>query len=160
MEFYPEYASIIQQAALKLAGKGKPVFPCKPNKAPYTSRSFKDATTDPARVTALYTKYRAEKIGMPTGKVSGVFVVDVDRLEALGELPKELPETLTFRTPSGGLHFYFNHVEGLTNKTGTLPDGIDIRGDGGYVIVPPSDGYTIERRAPIADGPRLAIRGP
>ena len=90
---------------------------------------------------------------MPAGKVSGVFVVDVDRLAALGELPRELPETLTIRTPSGGLHFYFNHVEGVSNKTGELPVGIDIRGDGGYVIVPPSKGYTVERRAPVADAP-------
>ena len=137
MESYPEYAPIIHQAALKLAGKGKPVFPCKPNKAPYTSRGFKDATTDPGRITALFTKHRAEKVGMATGRASDVFVLDVDRLEALGELPKELPETLTIRTPSGGLHYYFNHVEGVSNKTGKLPVGIDIRGDGGYVIVPP-----------------------
>jgi hypothetical protein len=90
---------------------------------------------------------------MPTGARSGVFVVDVDRLEALGELPRELPDTLTIRTPSGGLHFCFNHVDGITNKTGTLPDGIDIRGDGGYVIIPPSMGYTLEHRAQIADAP-------
>ena len=160
MEFYPDYVSSIHQAARKLAGKGKPVFPCKPNKAPYTSRGFNDATTDPGRVTALFTKYRAEKIGMPTGSRSDVFVFDVDPRhggwEALGTLEAEhgpLPETLTFRTPSGGLHFYFNHVEGVSNKTGKLPVGIDIRGDGGYVIVPPSKGYTVERRAPVADAP-------
>ncbi len=153
MESYPEYASIIHGAALKIAGKGKPVFPCKPNKAPHTPRGFKDATTDPARVTALWTRYGGEKIGMPTGAVSSVFTLDVDRLEALGELPGELPETLTVRTPSGGLHFYFNHVAGLTNRTGSLPSGIDVRADGGYVIVPPSEGYTVEHRAPVADAP-------
>ncbi len=141
------------RAAFYIAGKGKPVFPCKPDKAPYTPRGFKDATTDPARVTAMWTQYRGELIGMPTGEESGTFVVDVDRLEALGELPHELPETLTIRTRSGGLHYYFNHVDGLTNRTGSLPDGIDIRGDGGYVIVPPSEGYVIERRAPIAAAP-------
>ena len=157
MEFYPESHSSIHQAALKTASKGKPVFPCKPNKAPYTSRGFKDATTDPGRVTALWTKYRGAKIGMPTGSASGVFVVDVDRLEALGELPRELPETLTIRTPKGGLHYYFNHVDGLTNKTGTLPDGIDIRGDGGYVIVPPSDGYSVAQRRLIADAPEWLL---
>jgi hypothetical protein len=157
MKSYPESVSIIHRAALKIAGKGKPVFPCKPDKSPYTSRGFKDATTDPGRVAALWTRYRGEKIGMPTGSRSGVFIVDVDRLEALGELPpevqQELRETLTIRTPSGGLHFYFNHIPGLTNRTGTLPAGIDARGEGGYVIVPPSPGYTVERRAPIADAP-------
>ena len=143
--------------ALRIAGKGKPVFPCKPNKAPYTPRGLDDASTDRARVTALWTQYRGEKIGMPTGSRSDVFVVDVDRLEALGELPQELPETLTIRTPSGGLHFYFNHVEGITNKRGALPRGIDVRGERGYVLVPPSAGYAVENRAPIADGPEWLL---
>jgi hypothetical protein len=148
---------MIHQAALNIAGRGKPIFPCKPDKAPYTPRGFKDATTDPAKVTALWTQYRGEKIGMPTGSRSGVFVVDVDRIEALAELDselrRELHETLTIRTPSGGLHFYLNFVDGITNRTGGLPIGIDIRGKGGYVVVPPSAGYVIEHRAPIADAP-------
>lgn len=161
MEFYPNATSIIRRAALKIAGKGKPVFPCKPDKAPYTARGFKDAATDPARVTALWTRHRGEKIGMPTGKASGVFIVDVDRLEALEELPlelrQELQETFTVRTPSGGLHFYLNHVDSVTNRTGQLPAGIDIRGEGGYIIVPPSAGYTVEHRAPIAGAPEWLL---
>ncbi len=154
MESYPE---MIRHAALKIAGRGKPVFPCKGNKAPCTPRGFKDATTDPGRVTALWNRYGGEKIGLLTGEASGIFVVDVDRLEALEELDPELlqalRETLTIRTPSGGRHFYLNHVPGITNKRGTLPAGIDIRGEGGYVIAAPSAGYTVEHRAPIADAP-------
>jgi hypothetical protein len=155
------YTEMIHRAALKYAGRGKAVFPCRPDKAPYTPRGFKDATTDPGRVTALWTLYGGEKIGMPTGEASGVFVVDVDRLEALKELTPELlqalRETLTIRTPSGGLHFYLNHVPGITNKRGTLPAGIDIRGTGGYVIVPPSEGYTVEHRAQVADAPEQLL---
>jgi hypothetical protein len=152
---------MIHRAALKYAGKGKPVFPCKPDKAPYTARGFKDAATDPARVTALWTRHRGEKIGMPTGKASGVFIVDVDRLEALEELEpelrQELEKTFTVRTPSGGIHFYLKYTDGVTNRTGRLPAGIDIRGEGGYVIVPPSEGYTVEHRAPIADAPEQLL---
>ncbi len=155
------YTEMIRHAALKIAGKGKPVFPCKPDKAPYTPRGFKDATTNPGRVTALWNRYGGEKIGMPTGNTSGISVVDVDRLEALEELPpelrQELRETLTIRTPSGGVHYYFNHVDGITNRTGQLPAGIDIRGEGGYAIVPPSEGYTVEHRAPIADAPEQLL---
>ena len=147
----------IHEAALYIASRGKPVFPCKPDKAPYTPNGFKDASANPSRVTALWTRYRGEKIGVPTGKASGVFVVDIDRLDALGELPRELPETRTIRTGGGGLHFYFNYVNGITNRTGSLPDGIDIRGEGGYVIVAPSEGYTVERRAPIADAPEWLL---
>jgi hypothetical protein len=149
---------MIPQAALKIAAKRKPVFPCKADKAPYYEKNVLehgclDASTDPRKITAWWTRWPGALIGMPTGPSSGVFVVDVDRLEALGELPRELPETLTVRTPSGGLHFYLNYVDGITNRTGQLPTGIDIRGAGGYVIVPPSAGYVIEHRAPVADAP-------
>jgi Bifunctional DNA primase/polymerase, N-terminal/Primase C terminal 1 (PriCT-1) len=141
------------QAALKIAGKGNPVFPCKPDKSPYTPRGFKDATTNPGLVAAFWKRHPNAKIGMPTGSWSDCFVVDEDRPKAVEELERELPETLIIRTPSGGRHFYFKHVDGLTNSPGALPEGIDIRGEGGYVIVPPSEGYTIEVRAPIADAP-------
>ena len=148
------------QAALRIARKGKPVFPCKPDKAPYTPRGFKDASADPEQVDAWWDKWPEAKIGMPTGTPSRVFVFDVDPKhggwEALETLESEhgtLPDTLTVRTPSGGLHYYFQHVDGLTNRTGQLPAGIDIRGEGGYVIAPPSAGYTVENRAPIADAP-------
>src|SRR5215210_582178 len=104
MSYYPTNTSMIHRAALQIAGKRKPVFPCKDDKSPYTPRGFKDASTDPGRVTALFTRYKAKKIGMPTGKASKVFVMDVDRLEALEGLPpelrQELNETLRIRTPS------------------------------------------------------------
>jgi hypothetical protein len=148
---------MIPQAALKIAGRGKQVFPCKPDKKPFTAHGFEDATTNPARITAWWTRWPEANIGVPTGKASGVFVVDVDRLEALAELEHEMPETLTVRTPSGGLHFYLNYVDGVTNRTGQLPAGIDVRGAGGYVIAPPSAGYTVEHRAPVADAPEWLL---
>jgi hypothetical protein len=157
LESYPTNNTMIHRAALKIAGKGRPVFPCRADKAPYTERGFKDATTHPGRINAFWNRHPDAKIGMPTGSASGVFVVDVDRLAALGELPQELPETLTIRTGRGGLHYYFKYVDGITNKTGGLPTGIDVRGDGGYVIAYPSPGYTVERRAPIADAPEWLL---
>jgi hypothetical protein len=144
------------EAALYIADKGKPVFPCKV-KEPLTKRGFYDATTDPRRVTAYWKKHPEANIAVPTGERSGFFNLDVDRLAALAELPQELPETLTIRTPSGGLHFCFEHVEGITNSSGNLPDGIDVRGEGGYVLVPPSPGYKIEHRVPIAAAPKWLI---
>jgi hypothetical protein len=57
------------------------------------------------------------------------------------------------RTPSGGLHFYFTAVEGITNSPGNLPAGIDVRGLGGYVIAPPSPGYKVIDRTPMAEAP-------
>src|SRR5215207_4046344 len=130
--YHSDNTPMIHRSASKIAGKGRPVFPCKPDKSPCTPRGFKDATTDPGRVTALFKRHPDALIGMPTGKRSGVFVMDVDRLDALGELGEELPETLTIRTRSGGLHYYFEYVEGINNSPGALPEGIDIRGEGGY----------------------------
>jgi Bifunctional DNA primase/polymerase, N-terminal/Primase C terminal 1 (PriCT-1) len=153
MQSYRNNTKIVHQSAEKIARAGRPVFPCAPDKRPLTRRGFKDATTDPGKVNAFWNHHRGAKIGMPTGKRSGVFVVDVDRLEALGELPEELPKTRKVSTPSGGLHYSFNYVEGITNRTGALPDGIDIRGEGGYVILPPSDGYKVVDNSPVADAP-------
>jgi hypothetical protein len=100
---------------------------------------------------------------MPTGAESGVFVLDQDRLEGLGELPGELPPTLTASTPRGGFHFFFKHAEGITNSSGSLPKGLDVRGTGGYVLLSPSPGYSWVDRTPIAEAPPWLldlIRGP
>ncbi len=142
-------------AALSYAERGKPVFPCKhaPDKAPLTWRGFHDATKSASKVHAFWTASPGASIGMPTGEESGVFVLDQDRLEALGELPGELPPTLTASTPRGGFHFFFKHVEGITNSSGSLPKGLDIRGTGGYVLLSPSPGYSWVDRTPVAEAP-------
>ncbi len=150
--------SRLHKGALDIADRGKPVFPCRPapDKSPLTRRGFKDATTDPAKVNMLFNRHPRASIGVPAGRESGFFVLDVDSLAALEKLEKEhgkLPVTLMVRTPSGGLHIYFEYVEGVTNSPGGLPKGIDVRGQGGYVLVPPSPGYEIESRAPIAEAP-------
>jgi Bifunctional DNA primase/polymerase, N-terminal/Primase C terminal 1 (PriCT-1) len=157
MKSYRDNTILVHEKALKIAAKGKPVFPCR-DKRPLTPRGFKDATVDPAQVNMFWNKHRGAMIGMPTGKRSGVFVVDVDRPEAVGELPGRLPKTRTIRTPRGGRHYYFKHVDGISNSTGTMPDGIDVRGEGGYCILPPSAGYKVIDNSPIADAPSWLLR--
>lgn len=83
-------------------------------------------------------------VGLPTGERSGLAVVDLDirddgrdgesALEAAGI---DARSALRVRTPSGGLHLYFRHTDGIGNAAGVLP-GVDVRGDGGYVIAPDS----------------------
>jgi hypothetical protein len=156
MTLYPtEYA-------IKIANKGKPVFPCNPeDKSPLTKHGFKNATTNPGLVAALFNKHPDALIGMPTGRRSGTFVMDVDRLEALDELEpelrRELEQTLTVRTRSGGLHFYFEYEPGITNSAGTLPNGIDVRGEGGYVIAPYSRDYKIINHVKISPAPKALL---
>jgi len=135
------------QAALAYAAKGKPVFPCGINKKPLTAHGFKDATTDPAQIREWWEKWPDASIGMPTGKASGLWVLDVDlpdgpaSLEALEAKHGKLPPTLTQKTGGGGSQFFFVLPEGRTvkNSAGKIGMGLDIRGEGGYVILPPSD---------------------
>jgi Bifunctional DNA primase/polymerase, N-terminal len=132
------------EATLSLAGLGVPVFPCKPDKSPYYSKGtlkhgHLDATTDRELIAEWWDRWPEALIGMPTGSRSGVWVLDVDDPEALTGLPHDLPQTYTVSTPrDGGRHHYFSHVEGITTSSGSLPEGLDVRGQGGHVIVPPS----------------------
>ena len=115
-------------------------------------------------------------IGIRTGKISGVFVLDVDTrnggdktLAALELTHGDLPTTIRVETPSGGFHLWFNIPQGITirNSAGKLGAGLDIRGDGGQVVVPPSqvgknfyyaDGDEgPEHRDKIADPPQWLV---
>jgi hypothetical protein len=153
------HRSVLLKAQLEYADRGKPTFPCE-GKRPLTPHGFHDASTDPRRITAWRHRWPLANIGMPTGERSGVFVLDVDSPEALEELEKKhgkLPATLTVRTPREGLHLYFSHIDGITNSPGGLPAGIDVRGEGGYVLVPPSAGYSWEKRSEIAEAPEWLV---
>jgi putative DNA primase/helicase len=115
-----------------------------PGKHPLTPNGFKDATTHELAVCQWWKDAPASNLGLPTGQRSGLFVLDVDPknggLESLAKLP-ELPPTRMVRTPSGGFHFYFKWQDGLTNRNAGLKQygpGLDARGEGGYVVVPPS----------------------
>lgn len=138
----------ILTAALKLAHAGKPVFPCKRNKMPFTTHGFKDATTDTEQIKSWWQKWPDALLAMPTGDASGLLVLDVDlphgpaSLAALEAQHGPLQVTLEASTRSGGRHIYFQHVPGIGCSTGKLGPGLDIRADGGYVIVPPSPGYS------------------
>jgi len=154
----------LKKAALAYADRGWPVFPvhsplpsgngctCKKGsncknigKHPRTKSGFKDATTDPTQIERWWRRWPDANIGIPTGKVSGLFVLDVDRKHGgLDSFEKLValhgrPKTLYSRTGSGGLHGVFRYPKNqeIRNATGILP-GLDIRGEGGYILVPPS----------------------
>ena len=78
-------------------------------------------------------------IGIRTGKISNLAVIDVD-LKGLEHLPAlKLPLTPRVRTGSGGLHLYFRYPEGgLSNSTSKIVQGIDVKAEGGQVVAPPS----------------------
>lgn len=132
----------LKEAALDYARKGFPVFPCN-GKVPYTQRGCKDATTDLATIESWWNLHPNANIGMATGAASGIMVVDIDRkdngFESAEKLNQEhnLDHNAGAITGSGGLHLLFKHQEGIRNRQGFLP-GIDVRGEGGYIIVAPS----------------------
>lgn len=86
-------------------------------------------------------------VGLVTGKLSGIDIVDVDGTEAPQELIDILGEDLEripgSRTPRGGRHYYFKHKEGVRNRINIWnvegdKTKVDIRGEGGYAVLPPS----------------------
>ncbi len=156
--------------ALAYAKMSIPVFPCKPRgKEPLTRNGFHDATTEPDRIRAWWSRWPDANIAMPTGKRSGWVVVDVDpehggydSLAELHEAGHELPLTATIKTGGGGVHHYLRYPEGeeIRNSASKLGPGLDIRGEGGYVIVPPSvtEGpYEVLHKRPPAEVPEWLL---
>ena len=129
--------------ALACVEQGWAVFPLVPNtKRPLTPNGFKDASKSVFAVRKWWTAHPDANIGLATGEVSGIAVIDVDvkngakGRESLSSL-NGLPPTLTVTTPSGGWHLYYLCPQGgLRSRTG--PAGIDLKADGGYVVAPGS----------------------
>lgn len=149
-------------AALEYAAGGARVFPLfhiaagrcscgedcsSPGKHPRTKHGLDEASSDPAQLRAWWGRWPGGNIGVATGAASGIVVLDVDPEhggeESFALLEQELgpaPETARQRTGSGGTHLIFAHPGGrrIGNRARLLP-GIDVRGDGGYIVVPPSN---------------------
>jgi hypothetical protein len=152
----------ITPQALEVAARGLPVFPCGANKRPAISKAeggngFLDARTEREWIEAVFARPNAHLIGVPTGQVSEFDVLDIDYRHG-GKVWEDanlhrLPETRIHSSQSGGRHYLFRHAPGVRNNAGKIAQGIDIRGDGGYVIVPPSPGYGVVSDAPIAAWP-------
>ena len=150
------------RAALKLASAGLAVFPCRVrDKRPATANGLKDATHDLDQIRAWWDLDPNFNVAIATGAVSKIFVVDVDGVDAERELQRlELPATVEAIT-ARGRHLYFKHPNApVRNTAGKIAPGIDTRGDGGYVLAPPSihPSGALYRWAP--NGARTAAAAP
>ena len=135
-------------AALLYASMGWRVFPLKPrSKSPATVHGFKDATTDAGQIRAWWTQNPAYNVGIATG--DGLVVIDVDdkpkNLVQGSDMLRDweyehghLSETVTAISGTGGTHYYYDvgDVSVPSSQSATL--FIDLRGDGGYIVAPPS----------------------
>lgn len=150
------------KVALDFARLGWPVFPLycvedgvcscskpkctNPGKHPLTVNGVKDATTDEIYIRTWWEEFPEANIGIATGAPSGIVVLDIDPRhgghESLRNLEKKygpLPDGPKVRTGGGGEHLYLSHTgNSLKNQVGLLP-GLDVRGDGGYVVGPGSN---------------------
>lgn len=134
------------RAALWYAGRGLRVHPLRAgSKLPMLSRWQDRATTAAATIADWWTRWPDAGVGIGTGTDSRVVAVDIDNrhggddaLAALEREHGEVPTTWRCLTAGGGLHLYVRHPGGhVGNRAGMWP-GIDLRGDGGYVVAPPT----------------------
>lgn len=153
--------------ALGYARNGWPVLRCRPgDKIPAMKDWPTTASTDFDTVRDWWVQWPDANIGLATGRRAGFFVLDIDPKhggdEELAMLQAQhggLPRTRTVRTPSGGTHYYFEMPDfEVTNSPGDLKGtGIDVRGEGGQVLAPPSttpEGvYRLILDAPIVPAP-------
>lgn len=133
------------EAALTYAKKFQfSVIPIRPeDKKPYIpwlDHQNRRATVE--EIQSWWKKWSNAMIGIVTGEISGIFVVDCDTAAGYESVQKLIPDNLLFpveRTPRGGWHLYFKWLSEykLTVGAGVLP-GVDIRGEGGYIIAAPS----------------------
>lgn len=139
----------VSVVARELAAAGVPVFPCLPGgKRPLTTHGFHDATTNLEQITAWWREHPEANLAVPTGASSGVVAVDVDvhgpvdgyrAFERAHRAGLVSGWQLLVTTPSGGMHAYFPAIPGGEQRSWQAArTGIDFRGDGGYIVVPPS----------------------
>jgi bifunctional DNA primase/polymerase-like protein/primase-like protein len=137
--------STLHTAALQLAERGLAVFPCQPRgKAPACDAGLHAATTDPERINRWWRAFPDLNIGIATGAASRVFVLDIDGDDGEASLRKlesergALPSTVEVITGKGRHCYFRTGKRKVGNSASQLGAGLDIRGDGGYVIAPPS----------------------
>ena len=138
----------IIEEAIQYAKQGWKILPLKKGtKLPQINAWQENASDDMEQIVAWWEDFPNSNIGVQTGSVSGIWVLDIDvkgagdGIDSLDTLTKKhgsLPETLLAKTASGGYHYFFKMPNfDLRNTAGTHP-GIDSRANGGYVVLPGS----------------------
>ncbi len=160
-------AAALIEAALEWAEAGVPVFPTGEDKRPLTENGFYDASTDPDTIKAMFNAAgsRLHGIGGRMGAASGLFAIDADTYKEgdAGAAAKEyvarlesqglLPATRVHATRNGGRHYLFRAREFPNCKPSK---GVEVKGEGGYIVLPPSPGYTVESEG-VATAPTVLV---
>lgn len=130
------------EAALTYLRKGYSLLPVQKNKKPFIEwAEYQKRLPTEKEITDWWQKWPNANIGIVTGSVSGIVVVDVDEACGFEELEKYIPDSLicpTASTARGGRHYYFKAPEQpIPGNVRGLP-GIDLRAEGNFIMAPPS----------------------
>jgi putative DNA primase/helicase len=136
-------SNLLLGEALRLARLGYPVFPCRADrKEPATPHGVLDATTDETTIRTWWSRWPDANVALATGR--GLVAIDVDvgaawPTQSERESIRQLRPPLA-RTPRGGWHIFFRVPGGHSwrNSASRLAEHVDVRAEGGYVLVSPS----------------------
>ena len=138
-----------------LEGKVLPCVPCRNDKCPTTPHGFRDATNQAPRFSELCRRYPGQLIGVATGSISNLDVLDIDTagLPWWRDRSDLLPPTRSHKTRSGGVHLFFRHAAGLRCSASKIAPGVDVRADGGGAIWWAKANLPVLEDAPVAAWP-------
>lgn len=131
-----------QRALQYVLVSGYSVIPCGLDKRPLLSswKEFQTRLPSEAELEHWWTKWPFANIGIVTGKISGITVVDIDTYKTDHTPLEKFPETETVLTGNKGYHLFYEYQEGMSISANAYKDlpGVDIRSDGGFVVAVPS----------------------
>lgn len=133
----------LRNGVCSCGGKSKGCKPCKHPVGALVRRGALDATTDPNVITDWWSKMPDANIGIATGEESNLVALDVDGVDGealLAELKRahgSIPETMLVQT-GNGRHVWLSYPRDVFKVPSVARDHLDVRGDGGYVVAPPS----------------------
>jgi hypothetical protein len=141
------------ECAIRYLNRGFVVVPANGKKPALNWSRYQSVRPTEAEVMSWWRRFPNANIALVTGAVSGVVVVDVD-----GVLSEKLTPTALVESSPGHYHYYYAHPGGIVPcSASVVAQNIDIRGDGGIVILPPSLHYDKRGRA---DGRYTWLIGP
>ena len=146
---------------LFLEGRALHIFPCRADKTPACEHWFDDAVPDQAGIdrlwSAVWPRNRPALVGVPTGVISGIAVIDIDPRRGgdkwFFENRDRLPKTRTHETQSFGQHLIYRNLPGLRCSKDRIAPGVEVKADGGYIIWWCAHGCRVLCEGPVAQFP-------
>lgn len=134
------------ELAASYAAGGQHVLPVR-DKRPLIAGGVRSASADATTIAQWWQRWPDAEVAIATGR--GLVVIDVDTRHG-GSIDPSWPSTMTATTPSGGWHLFYATTEAIPCSVGRLAPGVDVRGEGGYVVAPGQPGRELaDDREPV-----------